>query len=80
MKTVTIQYFALLRELAGRSEEQVQTAAATPRALYAELAARHGFRLAPEVVKVAVNDDFADWQAPLAENDRIVFIPPVAGG
>lgn len=80
MKTIVIQYFAVLREQAGRSEETVQTGADTPRALYAELAARHGFKLAREAVKVAVNDDFAAWEQALAENDRVVFIPPVAGG
>jgi molybdopterin converting factor small subunit len=31
-------------------------------------------------VRVAVNDDFVDPYTPLAEGDRVVFIPPVAGG
>jgi molybdopterin converting factor subunit 1 len=80
MKSVTVQYFALLREQAGRSEETVRTAAADPAALFAELRARHGFALGPEVLKVAVNDDFAGWETVLREGDRVVFIPPVAGG
>ena len=32
-----IQYYALMREQAGRSDETVETAAATPADLYAEL-------------------------------------------
>lgn len=80
MKRVTVQYFAVLREQAGRSEESLETSADTPRALYDELAARHGFKLAPEAVKVAVNDEFAAWEQALADHDRVVFIPPVAGG
>jgi len=80
MKRVAVQYFAVLREQADRSEESVETSADTLRALYDELAARHGFKLAPEVVKVAVNDDFGTWEQPLADRDRVVFIPPVAGG
>jgi molybdopterin converting factor small subunit len=31
-------------------------------------------------LKVAVNDEFRDWDTPLAAGDRVVFIPPVAGG
>ena len=42
MISVTVQYFAILREQRGRSAETLVTAAATPEALYAELRARHG--------------------------------------
>ncbi len=80
MKAVSVHYFALLREQAGRAEESVSTAAASPGALYAELAARHAFTLKPAQLKVAINDDFASWEGPLAEGDRVVFLPPVAGG
>jgi len=41
---------------------------------------RHGFTLAPEHLKVAVNSEFSDWSRPLAAGDHVVFIPPVAGG
>jgi len=77
---LTIQYFALLREQAGRSEETVQTSAATPADLFAELNARYGFTLSPEQLKVAVNSEFADWTHRLRAGDSVVFIPPVAGG
>ena len=50
-----IQYFALMREQSGRSEETVETIAATPADLYAELKARYGFTLPREQLKVAVN-------------------------
>lgn len=80
MPRVQLRYYALLREQAGRSRETVESGAATPAELYAELAARHGFRLAQAQVKVAVNSAFADWNRPLADGDEVVFIPPVAGG
>ncbi|MBS0376378.1 MAG: MoaD/ThiS family protein [Proteobacteria bacterium] len=80
MTTVHVQYYAVLREQAGRSEERVETGAATPAALYEELRARHGLRLARAQLRVAVDGEFADWQAPLADGARVVFIPPVAGG
>jgi molybdopterin-guanine dinucleotide biosynthesis protein A len=77
---VKIQYYALMREQAGRSEETLQTSAATPADLYDELAARYGFTLSREQLKVAVNSEFSDWSRKLAANDAVVFIPPVAGG
>jgi molybdopterin converting factor subunit 1 len=75
-----VQYFALLREQAGRSVETIESSARTARELYAELAKQHGFSLGAERLKVAINDEFASWEQVLAEGDRIVFIPPVAGG
>lgn len=76
----TLQYFAVLREQARCRQEQVVSAAATPDALYAEVRARHGFHLEPAFLRVAVNEEFADWHMPLKDGDRVVFIPPVAGG
>ena len=75
-----IQYYALMREQAGRSEETLETAAATPAVLYGELAARYGFTLQREQLKVAVNSEFCDWSRGLRDGDAVVFIPPVAGG
>jgi molybdopterin converting factor subunit 1 len=77
---LNIRYYALMREQAGRSEEALDTAAATPSELYLELAARYGFTLSQEQLKVAVNSEFAEWSRPLASGDAVVFIPPVAGG
>ena len=79
-RALRVQYFALLREQAGRSEETVETSAANPRELLEQLRARHRFTLPPEMLKVAVNGDFAAWEHPLRAGDAVVFIPPVAGG
>jgi molybdopterin-guanine dinucleotide biosynthesis protein A len=79
-KRITVQYYALLREQAGRRDEALTTTAATPRELYAELAGRYPFSLAAEVLRVAINSEFGDWSAPLKDGDAVVFIPPVAGG
>jgi molybdopterin-guanine dinucleotide biosynthesis protein A len=80
VKQIRVQYYALLREEAGRSEEAVATRAATARELFAELQARHPFSLPPTMLRVAVNDEFGEWSQLLADGDRVVFIPPVAGG
>jgi molybdopterin converting factor subunit 1 len=80
MNEIEVQYFAVLRERAGIGRETVRTEAATAAALYEELAARHDFGLPRAMLRVAVNDEFAEWSQPLAAGDRVVFIPPVAGG
>jgi molybdopterin converting factor subunit 1 len=76
---IHIEYFAILREHVGRDAEECQTSAGTAAELYQELDQRYGF---PRMgrLKVAINDEFRDWDTPLAEGDRVVFIPPVAGG
>jgi molybdopterin converting factor subunit 1 len=79
-RTVHVQYFAVLRERAGRSEESRVTEATDAAGLYAEVQATHGFTLPRSMLRVAVNDEFSDWTRPLADGDRVVFIPPVAGG
>jgi molybdenum cofactor guanylyltransferase len=79
-KTVRVQYYAILREQAGRSDETLDTSAGTPAELYAELRQRHPFQLGPAQLKVALNSEFSDWQTPLKHGDTVVFIPPVAGG
>lgn len=77
---IKIQYFAVLREQRGLAEETIATEAATPGELYAQLRVRHGFTLAPEMVRAAVNGGFAPMDRQLAAGDTVVFIPPVAGG
>ena len=79
-RKLQVQYFALLREQAGRSAETVTSSARDARELYEELRAARGLKLRPEQLRVAVNDEFADWTQPLAAGDTVVFLPPVAGG
>ncbi len=79
MTQVRIEYFAILREHIGKSDEEVSTQAGTAGELFAELAERYAF---PQMnqMKVAINEEFGEWDTVLAEGDSIAFIPPVAGG
>jgi molybdenum cofactor guanylyltransferase len=79
-KRIKVQYYAILREQAGRSDESIVTGASTPRDLYNELKSRYPFSLAPEMLRVAVNAEFGEWSQRLVDGDSVVFIPPVAGG
>lgn len=77
--SVTVLYFASLRDAAGRDSE-VLPMPASLRSLYETLRARHGFALPAEKLRVAVDGDFAAWDSPLRDGCEIAFIPPVSGG
>jgi sulfur-carrier protein len=77
--SITVLYFASLRDAAGRDAEQVPRPASLA-ALYDELRVRHGFALPRERLRVAVDGDFAGWDAAVAEGAEVAFIPPVSGG
>ncbi len=79
MRKIRLEYFAVLREYLGRDSEEFKTSASTVADLYEELRVRYEL---PDFgpLKVAINDEFQDWQADLSDGDSVVFIPPVAGG
>ncbi len=80
MKSIDIEYYAILREQRGLSSETVQTTADTAKDLYVELTDQHQFSMTLDTLKVVVNEEFRKWDHALNEGDTVVFIPPVAGG
>ena len=78
--SLTLRYFAILREQRGLAEETIVTGSATPLDLYEELSSRYNFTLPASRIRVAVNGDFCDMGVDLRNGDTIVFVPPVAGG
>ena len=80
VKTITVTYFAQLRELTGVSGETLQTDAETPAGVFEEIRAKHSIPLKRNAMMVAVNGDFTDWTHQLTDGEELVFIPPVAGG
>ena len=86
MTTVTVLYFARLKEALGRGSEQIALAPslATVGALRDQLRARGGAwenELAlTKPVRVAVNQEIARSDTPIANGDEVAFFPPVTGG
>lgn len=84
--TLTILYFAWVRERIGASEETVDLpqGVATPRALAAWLAERspgHRGALSDLArIRVAIDQEFADLDASIAGAREVAFFPPVTGG
>lgn len=79
-----IRYFAWVRERVGVSRETVETKAATVADLVAELAAideAHAFAFADtRALRVALDQDLADFSAPLEGVREVAFFPPMTGG
>ena len=75
----TVLYFASLRDAAGVASEPVDAVGELGE-LYESLRARHGFVLARERLRVAVDGEFVAWDAAVRAGSEIAFIPPVSGG
>jgi molybdopterin converting factor subunit 1 len=81
MPTYHVRFFAILREQTACSTLEVESSAPNAGALYAELQGRFPKLAFPAaLLRVSVNESYAPMAAPLSAHDRIVFIPPVAGG
>ena len=77
---LTVKYFAALRDERGLDEEVVEVDSITSEELYSQLKQQNNLSFCKSKLKVAVNDEFADWSSTLNDGDVVVFIPPVAGG
>ena len=80
MKTITVRYFAMFREKAGRNEETLTIDAATAADVFDATKDRHGSSEPAGHCKVAINDAMANWDSPIEDGDTILLFPPVAGG
>ena len=84
--TVTVLYFARLRETLGLAQENIllPTHAASVAGLLDHLRARGGgwqTALAPtQSYRVAVNQNMVDITTPLHDGDEVAIFPPVTGG
>ena len=73
-------YFAILRELTGLDKETFSIKQGNkPGDVLTSINERHEIDLGINF-KIAVNDEFSDWDIELNEGDRLVCIPPVTGG
>lgn len=82
--SVTVLYFAWLRERIGVPREVVETSAPTVAALIDELSRREErYALAFSdlaSVRVAVDQELSDFDASLDGVREVAFFPPMTGG
>jgi molybdopterin synthase sulfur carrier subunit len=81
---IDVLYFAWVRERIGLPKERIETAAATPAGLVEELKAREERYAAAfadlAALRVAIDQELAEWDAPLAGAREVAFFPPMTGG
>lgn len=81
---IDVLYFAWLRERIGHPKDRLETEAATVRELVAELSAREDrYAMAfsdLSALRVALDQDLADFDAPLKGVREVAFFPPMTGG
>ena len=81
---IDVLYFAWLRERIGLSREKIATDATTVAGLIADLMARsegHALAFADlKSLRVALDQQLADFAAPLAGVREVAFFPPMTGG
>ena len=79
-----VLYFAWVRERIGVAKESVETNARTVMGLVEELRAREDRYAAAfedlSALRVAVDQDLVDFDAPLAGVREVAFFPPMTGG
>ncbi|MGB8812959.1 MAG: molybdopterin converting factor subunit 1 [Paracoccaceae bacterium] len=81
---IDVLYFAWVRERVGLPKERIETQAVTVADLVAELSAREDrYALAFSdlaSLRVALDQELADFAAPLAGVREVAFFPPMTGG
>lgn len=81
---IDLLYFAWLRERIGLPRERYETSAVTVSELVAELRARgpeYDLAFADlSAVRVAIDQELSDFDAPLAGAREVAFFPPMTGG
>ena len=79
-----VLYFAWVRERIGLPKERVETDAPTVSAVVEELRAREERYAAAfadlSALRVAVDQELTDFDAPIAGAREIAFFPPMTGG
>lgn len=76
--TITVKYFASLAEELGRREDRLSASrASSVEGLWREATGRD---VLPANVLVAVNQEYSQPAAEVADGDEVAFFPPVTGG
>lgn len=82
--TLEVLYFAWLRERVGEPRESIETTAETAADLVKELIAkdeRYALAFADtSSLRVAIDQELTDFDAPLAGAREVAFFPPMTGG
>lgn len=76
--SIKVRYFASLKELMGRSEEEI---------IFVNIVSVKDVlnhvsenRNIPQNILAAINMEYVEFEAKVADGDEVAFFPPVTGG
>jgi molybdopterin converting factor subunit 1 len=79
---VRVLFFGQLKEIVGAGQDEAELSEG---ARVEDLFERYGRRF-PKLaefrpsIAASVNQEYAEWRAPLRVGDEVAFLPPVSGG
>ena len=78
--SIKVKYFASLREILGRSEEdlEIENGNIKVSELWEKLAGKH--KNLPDNILTAINMEYVKPDAEVKDGDEVAFFPPVTGG
>ncbi|MGH8120422.1 MAG: molybdopterin converting factor subunit 1 [Gammaproteobacteria bacterium] len=78
--SVTVKYFASLREILGRSEDclEIGERNITVAELWEQVAGKQ--KTLPQNVLTAINKEYVKTDTQVRDGDEVAFFPPVTGG
>ena len=78
--TITVKYFASLRELVGRGEDslEIDDTEMTVSEVWEKVAGPE--KNLPDNILSAINMEYVKPDAPVRDGDEVAFFPPVTGG
>lgn len=81
---ITLKYFASLKSIAGKDEEQLDLGSETTVQKLSETlsktAPQIGEMIQGKKVIVAINQNVADLDTVIHDGDEVAFLPPFSGG
>lgn len=76
--SIRVRYFASLKDLVGRSEDELQASAAmSVQSVWLQL---HPKLAWPDAALTAINMEYVPADALVQDGDELAFFPPVTGG
>ncbi len=80
MKKLEILFFGKLKEVWNTNSITLESNSQNIESLYSELLETASEEPNKASIKVAINDEFVEWETTINDGDTIAFLPPASGG